>query len=209
MNPDNKKLVIFDFDGVLANTIQLSFDIHKEYNPDFTMEKLQDICNGNFIDNMKAENDKMNHKDPVDFHKKYENEIMKMNIDEILFKTIEELNKNYILAVVSSTTTIYIRNFLKKENVEKCFSDILGADVHSDKTIKINSLLEKYKIKPNDAVFVTDSLGDIIEGNKCGVDSIGVTWGIHSKNNLEKGNPMAILDDPRDLLDCIKNALPV
>lgn len=207
MNPDNKKLVIFDFDGVLANTIQLSFNIHKEYNPDFTMEKLQDICNGNFIDNMKAENDKMNHKDPLNFHEKYENEIMKMNIDEILFKTIEELNKNYILAIVSSTTTIYIKNFLEKENTEKCFSDILGADVHSDKTIKINSLLEKYNIKPNDAIFVTDSLGDILDGNKCGVGSIGVTWGIHPKETLKKGNPIAVLDDPRDLLGCIKNVL--
>lgn len=207
MNPDNKKIVIFDFDGVLANTIQLSFDIHKEFNPDFTMEKLQDICNGNFIDNMKHENKNMSHKDPTNFYEKYKEQIMKMTIDEILVKTILELNKNYVLAVVSSTTTMYIRNFLEKENVDKCFSDILGADVHSDKTIKINSLLEKYNIKPNNAVFVTDSLGDILEGNKCGVTSIGVTWGVHGKDNLEKGNPIAVLNDPRDLLDCIKNVL--
>ena len=207
MNLGNKKLVIFDFDGVLANTIQLSFNIHKECNPDFTIEKLQEICNGNFIDNMKHENNNKNHNIPTNFYEKYKEQIMKMTIDDILSKTIIELNKNYILAIVSSTTTVYIRNFLEKENVDKCFSDILGADIHSDKTIKINSLLEKYNIKPNNTVFVTDSLGDILEGNKCGVNSIGVTWGIHSKENLEKGNPIAIIDDPRNLLDCIKNVL--
>jgi len=207
MNPQNKKLVIFDFDGVLANTVDFCFAIHKKDNPNFTLEKLQQICTGNFVDNMNYEKDNKNHKIPTGFYEKYEKEISKININEILLKMILELEKDYILTIVSSTTTIYINNFLVKENIRNCFSDILGADVHSNKTFKINSLLKKYNIESNDAVLITDSLGDILEGNICGVKSIGVTWGIHPKKTLEKGHPIAIIDDPRDLFDSIKNVV--
>jgi len=207
MNNDNKKLVIFDFDGVLVNTVELSFNIHKGFNPDFTWEKLQEICNGNFIENMNSENKKTINKDPADFSEKYQKGLMIMNIDKILSKMIKNLSEKYILAIVSSTKSIYIKNFLKKENTEEYFSDVLGADVHSNKTIKINSLLEKYNIKPEDTVFITDSLGDVLEGNKCKVNSIGVTWGIHSRKNLEKGKPFAIIHNPIDLLLCIQDVL--
>ncbi len=207
MNPQNKKLVIFDFDGVLANTVDFCFDIHKKDNPNFTLEKLQQICTGNFVDNMNYENDSKNHKIPVDFYEQYEKEISKININEILHKMILGLEKDYILSIVSSTTTKYINNFLEKEKIRNYFFDILGADVHSNKTIKINSLLEKYNLKSSGAVFVTDSLGDIKEGNICGVQSIGVTWGIHPIETLEKGNPIAIINDPRELFECIKNVL--
>jgi len=108
--------------------------------------------------------------------------------------------------IVSSSSTKCINDFLLKEKIDN-FSDVLGTDIHKSKIIKINTLLEKYNINPNDAVFITDSLGDILEGNVCGVKSIGVTWGIHPKENLEKGNPIAVISDPRDLLECIKNVL--
>ncbi|MFZ3015756.1 MAG: HAD hydrolase-like protein, partial [Minisyncoccia bacterium] len=60
---------------------------------------------------------------------------------------------------------------------------------------------------PKDVVFITDSLGDILEGNECGVKSIGVTWGLHGRETLKKGNPVAIIDDPRDLEGVINNVL--
>ncbi len=94
-----------------------------------------------------------------------------------------------------------------KENIKKYFSDILGTDVHKSKIVKIKSLLEKYNIKPENAVFITDSLGDILEGNECGVKSIGVTWGIHHRETLEKGNPIIIIHSPMDLLTTVQNVL--
>ena len=50
-------------------------------------------------------------------------------------------------------------------------------------------------------------MGDIIEAEKCGVRSIGVTWGLHGRETLEKGNPVTIIDDPRDLENAINNVL--
>ena len=46
---ENKKLIIFDFDGVLVNTADFWFQIHKEANADFTYEKMSILNYGNFL----------------------------------------------------------------------------------------------------------------------------------------------------------------
>ena len=48
-------------------------------------------------------------------------------------------------------------------------------------------------------LFITDTLGDIIESNKVGIKSVGVTWGYHTKENLSKGNPFFIAENFDDL----------
>ena len=207
MNPKNKKLVIFDFDGVIVNTLPFCFILYKEHNPSLTWEEYQDFSEGNFLDGVKNAIDKKSHVVPDNFYEKYQEKVNNMDVIDILSKIIVFLSQNYPVSIVSSTPSKIIRNFLTKKNLEGCFSDILGVDIHSDKTIKINNLLKKYNIQPENAVFVTDSLGDILEGNKSGVNSIGVTWGIHDRKTLEKGKPVAIIDDPRDLLETIQNVL--
>lgn len=207
MKSQNKKLVIFDFDGVLVNTLEFSFNLHKEKNPDFNWAKFQDFSNGNFIDSVKNAVDEKSHVVPSDFKDKYQENIDKINIHDTLHKTVLLLSQDYLVTIVSSTDSYLINDFLVKENLRNFFSDILGTDIHKSKIVKINSILQKYNISPKDTVFITDSLGDILEGNNCGVNSIGVTWGIHGKENLEKGKPIAIIDDPRDLLETIQNVL--
>ncbi len=207
MEQQNKKLVIFDFDGVLVNTLEFSYVIHKEKNPDLTWKKFQDFSNGNFIDAIKSAESEGGHVIPSNFQEKYQEQMKEINIHKTLHEAILALSEEYIISIVSSTHSYLIDGFLKKENLRDYFSDILGTDVSKSKIIKINSLLEKYNISPNNAVFITDSLGDILEANNCGVRSIGVTWGIHGRENLEKGKPIAILDNPENLLSTIDNVL--
>lgn len=206
MNEQKKKLVIFDFDGVLVNTLPFCFKEHKDRNPSLTWKKFQDFSNGNFNDGIGREIATGLYKAHEKWNEAYSENIKEIKIIDIIVETIKKLSLNYILVIVSSSSTICINNFLIKEKINY-FSDILGTDIHKDKTVKIKTLLNKYNILNKDAVFITDSLGDIKEGNECEVKSIGVTWGIHPKETLEKGNPIAIIDDPRDLLNYIQNVL--
>jgi phosphoglycolate phosphatase len=128
-------------------------------------------------------------------------------LEKDIIVSIKNLSEQYTLSIVSSSSSSYIKNYLEKRNILSCFLDILGFDVSADKTIKIKSLLEKYGIGSKDTVFITDTLGDIVEAEKCEVRSIGVTWGLHDRKTLEKGSPEVIIDDPRDLLKTIENVL--
>jgi len=207
MDSQDKKMVVFDFDGVIVNTLPFCFIFYKKYNPDLTWEKYQEFSNGNFVDSVKEAIENGSHTDPKDFFENYQEKISETEIIDVLFETIISLSQEYYLAIVSSTPSKIIKNYLTKKNLDKCFLDVLGSDIHSDKTIKINSLLSKYNVLPKNTVFITDSLGDILEGNECKVHSIGVTWGIHQRENLSKGSPDSIIDDPRDLYIEIQNVL--
>ena len=207
MKNEIKKRVIFDFDGVLADTEEISFKIHKDVNGSFTWEKFQELAEGNFHERMQKSVTEDSYVVPKDYYKLYEEGLSVVTLDEIIRNAITKLSPKFKLAIVSATTGKYISKFLEKENILKCFDDILGHEVHTSKVVKINTLLKKNGIIPQDAVLITDTLGDILEANKCEVKTIGVTWGLHTKETLEKGNPSIIIDDPRQLLETIEKFL--
>jgi tRNA nucleotidyltransferase (CCA-adding enzyme) len=203
----NKKLVIFDFDGVLVDTLEFSYQIHKSKNNNLTWERFQEFSNGNFHDGIESDIKKGKLAIPDDFYGQYKKGLEALAMHDILHNCILFLATNYRLAIVSSTKDEYITNFLIKENIAEYFSDILGVDIHKNKTIKIQMILEKYNLISRDAVLITDSLGDILEANECHVPSVAVTWGIHGQANLVKGNPASIIDNPQDLVGTIENIL--
>jgi len=117
--------------------------------------------------------------------------------------SIKDLASNYTLAIISSSRSSSIRQYLAKHGIEDCFSEIWGRDVDHSKVEKINNLMTKYKADPQHCVFVTDTLGDIEEASKAGIDSIAVSWGLHSVDTLKRGNPKIIIDDEKTLIDFV------
>ena len=204
MDSQNKKLVIFDFDGVLVDTLIMHYKISSKVNKGISLNTFKSIFNGNIYEFLKKSK---NIKQHSKFFEIYEKQSRTLEIPKIIKNAIVEINNNYNLSIISSTPSRLILKILKKENIHSYFSDILGADINTNKVVKINNLLEKYNTKPNNAVFITDTSGDVREGFKCGVKSIAVTWGFYDRKTLENANPIAIIDDPRDLLGSIKNVL--
>ena len=203
----DKKIVMFDFDGVLINTIEHSYNIHKINNPDLSWERFQSYHDGNFFDGYGKAVETGEHIPADDFLGEYNKAIKALSINEILHDCVIRLSESYILVIVSSTRSSFISDFLEKEGLSKYFIDIFGADIHTSKIVKIKSVLEKYSVGPNNCVFITDTLGDIKEAKECGVLSVAVTWGVHRHEKLKDGNPIAIVDDPSDLARTIEDVL--
>ncbi|MDE2030863.1 MAG: HAD family hydrolase [Patescibacteria group bacterium] len=203
----SKKLVLFDFDGVLVNTFDSTFRISKIKNKDLTWERFKDFQNGNFHDNLQKDVKKNNFVIIDNFYDHYKKDLNDLTIEDILHEAITFLAKDNFLVIVSSTRSDIINDFLEKENLLSFFNETLGHEVHTSKVFKIKHALEKYGVSPSDTVFITDTLGDIKEANECDVPSIAVTWGLHKRENLQKGNPIAIIDNPQDLVTVVENVL--
>jgi phosphoglycolate phosphatase len=127
--------------------------------------------------------------------------------EEVIINSIKNLSGLYDLAVVSSTPSPYIKKYLKQRGVLQIFHDILGSDLYLSKSERIKNLLKKYGLLSSEAIFVTDTLEDINEAKECEVNSVAVTWGFESRENLERGKPLAIVDRPEDLVVAVKNML--
>jgi len=88
-----------------------------------------------------------------------------------------------------------------------CFTEVLGVDFHKSKVEKFKYLFQKYDLKPEEILFVTDTLGDILEANKVHVRTIAVDFGFHDRERLEKGKPFKIISGFTEMLEVIRNTL--
>jgi phosphoglycolate phosphatase len=200
-----KKLVLFDFDGVIVNTYDMCFDINKILDPDISHELYRSYFEGNIFESIGNKELKVSN-DVVDFESEYERCLHgDHKPEDIMVDIARSLADRYTLFIVSSTPSQVIKKFLENHGLESSFKEILGADAHESKIVKIQSILDRYAVKGGDCVFITDTLGDIREAERVGVKSIAVTWGFHPKETLEKGNPFVIVSDPSELILAIEN----
>lgn len=193
--------VLFDFDGVIADSFKPAFDIHKLICPHLTEEEYRKRFEGNIND----------WQDPIDVHTPecrrdidFFTEYVPRMRNEVrvipgIKEALAELTEHYTLIIVSSTTTSPIQEFLESHALTDHFDWVMGNDVHTSKVEKIKMVFAKYKVSASDCIFITDTLGDMHEATKMEVSSIGVTWGFHSPETLAEGNPYNIVNQPADL----------
>lgn len=65
------------------------------------------------------------------------------------------------------------------------------------------SMLHKYNIKPEEALFVGDSDVDIQTGTNAGIPTVGVSWGFRPVQELKENNATYIINRPEELLSLL------
>jgi phosphoglycolate phosphatase-like HAD superfamily hydrolase len=90
-------------------------------------------------------------------------------MDEETKKELLKLKENHKLFIVSSNSEISLKKYLERSNL------------------------------PNECIFVTDTLGDLLEAQKVAVKAVAVNYGFHEAERLKKGNPIAIISNLREL----------
>lgn len=194
------KIILFDFDGVIVDSFAFCYKIMSSHKP-LTLEEYRARFEGNIND---AINRTDQDKKLFNFFGQYTAKLMKCKPNQAVVSVIKELARDHTCIIISSTISEAIKSYLLAYDLDDLFADVLGNDVEQSKTKKIEGVLRRYNILPAEIIFITDTLGDIREAKKCHVESIAVTWGFHSAETLQKGNPLYIVDNARNILDIIK-----
>jgi HAD superfamily hydrolase (TIGR01549 family) len=195
------KAIIFDFDGVLADTYDLHFELSKTFDTDLSEQDFKDHHNGNVFETPKI---RFKEGDMPIFFEKQKEQFTKTHLFP-LKSMLTDLQKKYQLFIVSSGSDENIHHFLRLDGYEALFEAILGATTHSSKVEKFKMIFERYSLQPEECLFVTDTTGDIIESRKVGMKTVAVLWGYHGKEILEKENPFAIVRDENELRKVIES----
>ena len=188
------KALAFDFDGVIADTHDLNWGLCEEVGHAVNKEDFMRHHDGNV------------HAEPtIPFTEESAKKFFQLYNERVTgvrsFFSVDhlnELNKNYSLHIVSSNIEVAINNYLNHHQLTQ-FHEILGMDFDRSKVNKLNYILSTHKIKKDDLVFITDTLGDILEAHEVGVKAIAVDFGFHDRSRLEKGNPHAIVSSFEEL----------
>jgi phosphoglycolate phosphatase len=193
------KAIVFDFDGVIADTFDLSVRIIRKNGKRVTRKQYRDHHNGNVWEEPAVYFSKEERRN---FHDRR----MESASAEHLFPIVGEirrLSRKNILLIISSSADDIVRKYLSLGKIGKYFTEVLGRRIHLSKVEKFKMIFKKYKIRPEECVFVTDTLGDLREAKIVGVPTIAVTWGYHGKIRLKKGKPDMIIHDFEELAGAI------
>ena len=193
---------MFDFDGVIDNNYELHFGLSQKKFIDFTREEHKKQFEGN----IHIEREKLKDRDTgFDFLKHLSDTRKTREIEENVKKTLEILSKNYTLGIISSCHEYGIKDYLENNKIEDLFSFLYGLETHKLKTHKFKKVLDEFDFKKDECIFITDTLGDILEANEAGISTIAVDFGYHERERLEKGNPIKIISNFDALIEIIRN----
>jgi len=204
----DKKTIVFDFDGTIADTFDISIEIYnKEIAPRFKLKRVtkEEVA---YLRKEKSQ---------IEILKKYKVPFWKLpfivlsarrelnrRINEVepqkdmikLIKTLKD--KGYSLGILSSNSKRNINIFLKNHGLNQCFDFIVTSKHIFGKHKAMNRISKK-----QDFLYVGDENRDIEAAKKAGVVSVAVTWGFNKKGAMERHNPDHIIDKPAQLLDIV------
>ncbi|WP_407330617.1 HAD family hydrolase [Enterovibrio sp. 27052020O] len=104
-------------------------------------------------------------------------------------------DKGYVLAVATGKSRIGLDRVMLETDTGHLFTSTRTADQTASKPdpLMVLSLLEELNVQPHEAVMVGDTSHDMLLAKNAGVDAIGVTWGVHDEVVLSQYSPVAII----------------
>lgn len=210
MNKTEKKLIISDFDGVLADSMGLVLEFYNKINKKYGLKKaesqkdISDLFHKNVFTGLaEAGLDKSKSanflEDMKNLTLEFKDHLKPFpNVVQVLRKLKEKGN---MLAIISSNHSDVIKSFAKKNDISEIFEYIYGAENLTSKVEKINALSDKVHISKENTYYVGDTVGDIYEGKKANVLTVAACWGFHTKEELKSANPDYLLESVEELLD--------
>ena len=202
-----KKTIIFDFDGVIADSAPLYCERYKNtaqrYNKHFAVQNLEDFKN--WYDSAWENNYKNLGFTEEEIRDAMKNVRKPADYSEIpifsgVAEVLKKLNEKYTLTIASCTSFAKIQSKLKQEGLSDLFVFISGGENHgSDKQEIIAKVLKELNISPDNAIMIGDTEMDYISAMKNNLKSVSVSYGWYSRQRLEKALCPNIIDDISEL----------
>lgn len=131
----------------------------------------------------------------------YENVVYE-GIPELL-ATLKE--QGYILAIATSKPTVYAEEILRYFELQHYFDFIGGSNLDETRSFKwevIEYVMQQFKqYTLEQFIMIGDRKYDINGAKKMGIDSIGVTYGYGSLEELQAANANYIVNTVKELQD--------
>jgi phosphoglycolate phosphatase len=219
------RAILFDLDGTLVDTRAASWQLFSETNRAFglgidSQEAFFKAFEGNFFDSLarlvpdhrRAADAKTHFMELL--RTRYHPGVIPGMVD-----VVRALAPQCTLAVLSTNGIEAIRRVLVGAGIATCFSHVFSGDVEPRKAASMRRFLadqryathrqcspayqdggEAGQLLAQEVVLVTDTVGDVAEAREAGVRAIGVSWGMHTEQQLLDAGAERVALWPQELV---------
>lgn len=214
-----KKLVIFDLDGTLLDTIadlaeSANYALKQLGYPTHDVETIRTFV-GNGINKLLER--------ALPSHEQTEENVIRMRSHFVpyydvhnadlsspypgIVNLLEDLQAKGIQIAVASNkyqaaTVKLVKQYFPNIDFVEILGQREGINVKPDPTI-VFDILKKAKVSFEETLYVGDSGVDMQTAINAGIDAVGVTWGFRPRAELESFQPMGLIDKAEELLGFI------
>lgn len=215
-----KKIVIFDLDGTLINSIEdladaTNYALSKNGYSIHPLDKFYYFVGDGILKLIeRAVPDGIKNKDEVfkvkkDFSDYYEKHFAdKTKPYDGIQDVLKEISENGIIIAVASNKA---EEFTKKI-IDNIFTNQINMVVGQIDNIPkkpapdmVHKILNYYNIDKKDAIFVGDTNIDILTAKNSGLTSVGCLWGFRTKQELSDAGADYIIANPHELINILQN----
>ena len=210
-----KRLVIFDLDGTLLDTIadlatatnhalaQLGYPTHDmETIRTFVGNGVNKLLERALPDEEKTEENVMRMRTHFVPYYDAHNADLSRPYPGIVSLLKELQAKGLMIAVASNkyqeATVKLVKHYFPTIDFVEILGQREGINVKPDPTI-VFDILKKANVSPEETLYVGDSGVDMQTAINAGVDAVGVTWGFRPRAELENFRPMGLIDKAEEL----------
>ncbi len=203
-------LIIFDFDGTIANTVTPGLVYANEIlmemgrNP-ITHEDFQLLRNKSTRDVLKyfklslLEIPSL----ALRLRKRVRQNIAEMKPYPAMPFVLDELKKRgYDLEILTSNAKDLVLQFLNNNNLTQ-FNTITSERDLFGKHISLGKLMKRYKLNPEDCIYLGDEVRDVEACKKAHIPIISVTWGLQAEEILKIAGCTYVAEKPEDILEIL------
>jgi len=201
--------IIFDFDGTIADSVDVFIDIARKISGDSTKIEAEELRSLRGLIRFGQRINAPYWRLPLALAKvrsMVEKHIREIEPFEGMTAVIEKLHADgHELFIVSTNSVPTINKFLKLNGLDSYFSDVYGSrQLVKSKVRSLKTLLRQEKLTSADCIFVGDEPRDYEAAKAAGMPWVAVTWGFASRETLQKLEPAALAEVPADVLRAVE-----
>ena len=206
------KVIIFDFDGTLADTIDILLNITNRLSAEFgfksaTKEELAQLSGLTPWQILRYSGISI-FKFPLLIRKlkaELRCEIPNIQLFPGIKEVLLELKKlGFQLGIITSNSRENVLASLEKNGLQGTFTFIYSGSTFGKHKV-INRWLKREHINAEEVVYVGDEIRDIDAAKKTGIKIIAVSWGFNSQSALAAQNPDFLIERPQELIEIMSN----
>jgi len=209
MDINNRKKIIFDFDGTIVDTLDLLVDI---YNKIYNKYKCLPVDINDKEELKKLKSQEILKKYKISFLKipfllmrirrELKKRISEVRIYNDIGLVLKELkNRGFDLYILTSNSKENVDIFLRNNELLDILEFIYSSSNVFGKDRSIKKFLKSLNINKEDCIYIGDETSDIEAMKRINLPIIAVSWGFNSKDALIKLEPYKVVENPKELLN--------